>query len=309
MKPFALLPIILCACLLVAPVWAGIEVTGGNIDIAQTIRDTPEHAYIYNVIPSERIAIVEFDIPINTRVDFTLTYGTGSTVTGYMIYEPVTIAGISSSTVSLGGNTRSENFIDAQALGYALIKHVQFQSYAVNKSASPAQPGFALYAQGYGLFSQEIVFYPVNNITSNLITGISITSTQPFDLTIITNDADRLASFVTKSVAEYQANVIGDVSDTAREWINIALSVLSFIKDVTLALFYWLKFFFVDNLMMTIALYLTITMAFAARASKGNMAKFLRIWFKDQQGLFRFIVEMWRSLVGLISTVRGIFRL
>jgi hypothetical protein len=309
MRPITLIPIILCLLLLIAPTSAKIEVTGGNIDISKVLNGNQVTAYNYQADPDERISIIEFDLPINTRIDFTLTYGTGSAVTGYMVYEPWTAVGLSTSTVSLGGDTRTEHFTDAQALGYALIKHVQFQSYAVNKTASPPQPGFALYAQGYGLFSDEIVFYPVDDITSNLITGVSISSTQPIDLTINTNKADKLQDYVTKTVGEYQANVIGDVSNTARDWINFGLSTIGYLMGMGVALFYWLKFFFVDNLMMTVALYMTLTMAFAARASGGNPAKFLRAWFKDQVGLFKFIIGLWQSLANLIGTVRGWFRL
>jgi hypothetical protein len=310
MRPIAVIPIILCVLLLIMPVTArDIEVTGGNIDIKNTLTGDNIVSYNYNANPDERIAIIEFDIPLNTRVDFTLTYGTGVTVDGWMMYTPAAVFGWSFSNVSLGGDTRGEQFVDAQVLGYSLTKHVQFQSYGVNKSASPPMPGFALYAQGYGLFSDEIVFYPVENIESNLITGFSMRSNQPIQLTLITNDADKLSTFVRKSVREYQANVIGDVSNTARDWINFGISIISYVYEIAVSLFYWFKFFFVDNLGMTVALYVSVTMVFAARASKGNMAKFLRTWFKDQIGLFRFILELVHSLVNLIGTVRGWFRL
>jgi hypothetical protein len=286
-----------------------IEVTGGNIDIKQTLYGTGASNWIYNTNPDERISIVEFDVPINTHVNFVLTYGTGQTVGGWIDYRPAGPVGLSFSNISLGGDTWGESFIDAQVAGYSLTKHVQFQSYGVNKTASPVMPGFTLYAQGYGVFSSEVVFYPVENIESNLITGVNIVSTQPIDITVTTNDAERLSEFVRLSVAEYRSNVIGDVSNTARDWINFGISIISYVYEIAVSLFYWFKFFFVDNLVMTVALYLTVTMAFAARASRGNMAKFLRTWFKDQAGLFRFILELVHSLVNLIGTVRGWFRL
>jgi hypothetical protein len=50
-------------------------------------------------------------------------------------------------------------------------------------------------------------------------------------------------------------------------------------------------------------------MVFAAREARGNIAKFLRTWFSDQQKLFRFIIDMWTMLINLIASFRGIFRL
>lgn len=303
------LAVMMLVCVIVSPVMArDIEVTGGNIDISKVLLGTGVTTYTYNADPDERISIIEYDIPLNTRVDFTLTYGTGSTVSGWMEYKPATAFGLSNSTVSLDTDYRTENFVDAQVLGYSLTKHIQFESYGVNKSASPVQPGFTLYAQGYGLFSQEIVFFPVNNITANMITGVYITSTQNIDVTVNTNKADKLADFITKSVGQYQADIIGGISQTARDWINFAIGIAYLIYYVVTTLVYWLKFFFYDNLGMTIALYLSISMAYSAATSK-SIFRFFGKFFNDQRKLFEFILGMWRFLVELVATFRGIFRI
>jgi hypothetical protein len=71
---------------------------------------------------------------------------------------------------------------------------------------------------------------------------------------------------------------------------------------------YWLKFFFVDNLLMTVTLYISVTMVFAARKAHGRMDIFFKTFFSDQKKLFSFIMELWKMLIESIGTVRGWFR-
>lgn len=311
MRSIPFIPVVLCILLLlVAPVAARIDVTGPQKnDITHTVYGEQTTTFDFIADPDERIAAISYGLPLDTRVDFTITYGTGSTVTGYMEYTPYLVALQSRSTVSLGGDTRTETFVDAQAAGYSLIQHVQISGHAINSSDSPPHPGFALYAQGYGLWSDEIVFYPVDDLQQNLMTRIQFTSNAPVDVAVALMPESVLSEHVSKSISQNIADSLGEASGTVREWLDIGLSVISILKDFVISTIYWLKFFFVDNLLMTVALYISITMAFAARASRGNIAKFLRTWFKDQVGLFKFIISLWQSLADLIGTVRGWFRL
>ena len=74
-------------------------------------------------------------------------------------------------------------------------------------------------------------------------------------------------------------------------------------------LYYWLKYFFIDNLLMIVALFLSVPMAFAAKNSGGNSEKFLRQYFKSLKGFFEFLLSIWKMLIETIGTVRGWFRI
>ena len=138
---------------------------------------------------------------------------------------------------------------------------------------------------------------PVDQITANLIYRIDISCDVPFTVDFYFGKAADVAGALNKSLI-----------DLAWEWINLAISMMVFVKDTAIALFYWLKFFFWDNLGMSIALYISISMAYSANTSK-DIFKFIGKFFNDQRKLFEFMLSLWTTLVNLIATFRGIFRL
>ena len=73
-------------------------------------------------------------------------------------------------------------------------------------------------------------------------------------------------------------------------------------------LFYWLKFFFIDNIALILALFFAVPMAFAAKNSRGNTERFFRQYFKTLRGFFEFILMIWRMLFESIGTVIGWFK-
>jgi hypothetical protein len=270
--------------------------------------------YTFTADPDEAISVIQYSLPLNTRVDFTLTYGLGSTVTGYMEYLEGTPPPIwelafdnSTSTVSLGGMTRTENFPDAQILsGY--VKHIQFSSYGINDSASPPETGFTLYAQGYGIWSDEIVFFPVNNIENNMISRFTFVSTKPIDISIESSKKDILSTTLKKSALQSVADAAGKIGSDAQAFIQLAISISSVLIETLITLLYYLKFFFVDNLGLTVGIYLSLSMAYAAATSK-NIFMFFKKFINDQRKLFEFIISLWRVLVEIVATFRGIFRI
>jgi hypothetical protein len=199
---------------------------------------------------------------------------------------------ITTSTIVFNGETKQYSYLDVNpSYDYYL------SGYA--RSTVNNDTGIIVYNAGYGSYDNDLaVFMLVSNIAGNLIYKVELSSDTPFDVDISYGDYSGVAATVSK-----------DIFQVAGDWISFALQIATFVYDTVVSLFYWLKFFFWDNLGMTIALYLTVTMAFAARAAKGNIAKFLRTWFKDQVGLFRFIIGLWQSIVDLISSFRGIFRI
>lgn len=97
--------------------------------------------------------------------------------------------------------------------------------------------------------------------------------------------------------------------DREQSILDLAWEVFFDAIDFGYALYYWLKFFFVDNLLMIVALFLAVPMAFAAKNSRGNPEKFLRQYFKSLKGFFEFVLSIWQRLIETIGTVRGWFRI
>ena len=284
------LTVLAILALLIIPVSAKIEVTGGNIDVAQTIRPGYLTQFSYTCDPDEKISILQYDLAINTQANFTLVYGTGATVDGWMIYRPAGIAGQSYSEVSIGGHTYSETFIDAQVAGYALTRHIQFVSYARNRTGETIETGFAVYAQGYGLFSNEIAFYPVPDLPKNMIYGMIVYSTQDVGITVVTNKAEKLATFVSTTVSEA---AIDAIANKASDF----LAFLGAVGGIVYAILYWGKFIFIDNIVLTFAFLFLGSLAYYMNTSK-DIFVFFRRFFNAQKTFFEFIIgifdRMWR---------------
>jgi hypothetical protein len=301
--------------LAVAPTSAKYVVTGEYADPSGfPIIQNGVMNYTYTADPDKAISIVQYSLPLNTRVDFTITYGLGNTKTGYMEYMAGTPPPIwqlvfdnSTSTVSLGTMTRTENFVDVQEASN-FVKHIQFSAYGINDSATPPESGFTLYQQGYGLWSSEIVFTPIPDIQNNMISRIEITSTKPIDIVITVSKRSALAQTLEKSISQFVADSVGKMGSDALAFVNFAISIAGTILSLCIAVLYWIKFLFWDNLGLTIGIYLSISMAYAAATSK-DIFMFFKKFFNDQKKFYDFMIGLWRVLIEILATFRGIFRI
>ena len=294
---------------LIIPVSAGIVVTGNYAQSAGSgypIIATNVYNFSYNATPDKAISVVEYDLPIGSTTNFTVTYGTGSTVSGSMIYVPAALYGLSWSNITLDDQSRSETFPDAQLLGYALTRHIHFSSYGINTSADPIVGGFTLYSQGYGVISEEILFCPVENLQSNLITSIIIESDMALNIVVEVAFKDVLATTVYQNIQEYIAQKAGDIGGMLSEWLQIAMSYAGSIKDFVFSIGWILKFFFIDNLLLIIALWISVSMAYAAVTSR-NIWAFYTKFFRTQRALLDFVVSLWDILVRTINSLVQIF--
>jgi hypothetical protein len=287
MKSLSLFLAVLAVLLLISvPVSARYDITGTTINAAQIIQPGYITAFSYTCDPDEKISIIGYDIPINTVVNFTLTYGTGATVDGWIIYRPYGIAGQAYSEVSIGGNTHSETFIDPQIAGYSIIKHVEFVSYARNKTSDNTyETGFAVFQEGYPIYiSNEIAFYPVDNLAQNLIYGISVSATQGTRVIIRTNKADELAEYVS-------ATIIESTLDTIAKKANEFIAFLSAVTGIILTILWWLKFIFIDNIVITFLFYFLGTMAWDVNTAKNEFSFFAK-FFRHQKMFLEFLISI-----------------
>ena len=290
-----LLAFVLVLGMIVSPVCAlGYEITaeplGGQIHL---VEGKVSNLSIDVSAKGDAVQRIAVDIGTGTAVNFTLTYGNGATVSGWMEY---TNDGFfrQHSEVAIDTDIQGYDYIGLQEIG-----RIDIVGYARNwTSNTEYTTGFIVYDSVFGISERRaMAYYPVPSISDNVIYKFELTSTKPVAVAYYTNTRENVA----KAAATTLLEVIN-------EWVQLAISLAFFVKDTAIALFFWLKFFFWDNLGMTVALYISISMAYAANTSK-DIFRFIGKFFNDQKKLFEFVLSLWTTLVNIIATFRGIFRI
>jgi len=239
------------------------------------------------------ITLIHFKVPQDHTVNFTLWYGAANTASGWatnvwnLSLLPLQIT---TSTIVFNGEEKSYSYLDVNPeYDYYLSGYAK---------ATDNETGIIVYNAGYGSFDNDLaIFKPVSNIAGNLIYRVDLNSDALFDVDI---------SYGT--TADVAASVSKNIFDIAWDWMNLAIELGSFVLGLVISLFYWIKFFFWDNLGMTVSLYISISMAYSANTAK-DIFKFFGKFFRDQIALFNFILSLWRILVEILSSFRGIFRI
>ena len=158
--------------------------------------------------------------------------------------------------------------------------------------------GFLVYDTVFGITQGTLMsYYPVADLSNNVIYKFELAATTPVALTYYTDTRASVAEWATTSPFE----IVND-------WVMFASSIATLVYDLVTGLLSWLKFFFVDNLLMTVSLYLALTMAYSFGRAK-NMEQGLRKFFKFQRTFFEFVISLWNYFIQIISSFRGIFRI
>lgn len=287
---FTLLALVALLILPASAIVITAEPIGGNL---QVISASGETSYEYDASQEGRgIQRIGLDVPTGTQVDFTLTYGDGSTVTGsYHYYNDGFYR--QTSDIKLGGASSIYTYTGLEQIG-----RVYITGYAKNETSPDVwQSGFVIYGSTAGLstITNDYVFYPITG--DPVIYKFQMTSNNPVTgIAIYTNPRDEVAAAASKSFL-----------DLINEFVELATQMAETIAGVITSGFRWLKFFFIDNLGMTVSLYIAGSLAIAARTSRGNPIRVLKQFFKDQKALFTFIIDMWGRIVRLLADIRGIF--
>lgn len=281
-----------------APVPTGIFADADILEIDATMVSD------YTVPPGMAIGSIVFEMSRDTNIQYTMYYGTGSSVFGDLEYNTVGLWGTdygyeSRAYVSMGdGVTESTceyTFVDTPQ---GAIKRMAVTGHARDDVTNTS--GFAAWDTSILDFytAQNIAYYQVDNVEVKPIYRIAFTSDNPVKVTISYGDQKYI-----------QSNAVKTGTDIIAEWLRFVGDIAGTIYDVVTSAFRWIKFFFVDNLGMTISLYIAGSLAIAARRSRGNPITVLRQFFKDQKNLFEFIMNLWERLVNIVATFRGIFRI
>jgi len=243
------------------------------------------------------ITLIHFKVPQDHQVDFTIYYGTGTTVTGYAKNEgnislwPVTTT---TSTINFDGETKYYSYFDTNPdYDYYL------SGYARNNTDNAT--GLIVYNAGYGSYDNELaVFKQVDNLAVNLIYRVDLSSDTVFDVDISYGSKSDVASSVSKSIL-----------DIAWEWINFGIGISGLVLGFVLMMVGIIRFFFIDNLLLTVGLYIGVSMAYSAISTPVRQMPFgfFKRFIGFQRSMLNFIMELWNYLIQIISSFRGIFRL
>ena len=239
------------------------------------------------------ITLIHFKVPMDHTVSFTVYYGTGSTVSGSAATAWNTSLlplQTTTSTITFDGVTKEYSFLDTNPeFDYFL------SGYA---TSSDNETGLIVYNAGYGSYDNDLaVFKAISNPAANLIYRVDMSSDTKFDCDISYGSQADVASSVSK-----------DIFGVAAEWIAYALSLAGVVLGFLVMLFEIIKFFFIDNLWLTIALYFSVSMAYAAISSR-DIFGFYRKFIGFQRAMIAFMVELWNYFVAILSSFRGIFRI
>jgi hypothetical protein len=289
-----LLALLLLGGMIVSPVCAQYQISPQPLSGDMVVVPGQITYLLVDVSPDgDAIHKISVDIPTGTTVDFTLTYGNGDTVSGWMKYVNNGFYQ-QTSEVSIGGDTSTFDYVGMQQIG-----RIDVVGYARNYTDDTNYTsGFIVYDTVFGLTQfNAMAFYEVPDLSSNVIYKFELTSDQPVSVTYYSDTLATVSEYANKSPLEI-----------INEWVAFAVSMASFVYGVVVALFTWIKFFFVDNLLMTVSLYLALTMAYSFGRAK-NMQQGLTKFFRFQRAFFEFILSLWNYLVQILATFRGIFRI
>lgn len=308
MRAQAAICLLIIAALLVAPASARLVITAPFPQGATATVTKNVYAYTYDAGASKlAIQRMAIDVPIDGTADFTVTYGNGNTKSGTLAYsrslvDPVSGFGYVTSDINYDGTTSTYTYASN-----ALIGRYYLSGYArsENDNGTVISRGHIIFGNTM-LSPQQVISElvgPANDyvylpITGDMvITKVVITSDKPVTITLLTNSQSKVAELAQKSWL-----------DILNEWIALAAEVATLVYNAVTSAIYWLKFFFVDNLILTVSGYFMLTMAFAARSARGNIPKFFRVWINDQKALLMFIVELYHILIGILNGFTAIFK-
>lgn len=303
-----LLALLLVAGMIVSPVCATTYTPINNVVVYET--DNVVFDQVYNVsydasLDGMRVSLLSFTIPSDSKVDFTLYYGNGSTVSGYSENHHINFLQ-TSTTVNLNGVSNEYTYIDTQP-----FYDFNFAGYAEARDSNDilnttAAHGFLVYSLNYGALDNDLaVFFEVPNPSQNTIFKVEASCTKPFMMEVRTGQFADVAKGASKNLLEI-----------AWEWINLAIAlggtILAFLVGDPIfsgGVYWWIKFFFIDNLILVIVMYFAVTMAYSAITSRGNVFRFYKSFFGYQRALYQFIISLWETFVNILASFRGIFRL
>lgn len=288
MKPIFIIGVLIFL-LLIVPVSADIKITAEPLNAEEVNYDSTTSLTWDGTSGGLAIQRIGIDAPTGTTVNFTVYYGNGDIVSGWVKY---TNNGFyqQASQIYLGGQVSNYHYVGLQEIGRFYVA-----GYAVQNNTIP---GLVVYGSTAGLsaIQNDYVFYQTSTSSDGVMYKIVLTSNKNIDVSILTNPRGEVASVKNKGLLE----VLND-------WVKLAIEFSQLILDFLWVFFTYLKFFFWDNLLMVIALYIALTGAVAVNQSRDIFAA-LRKFFGYQRTLYEFIIGLFNSLVDILNKMANTFK-
>jgi hypothetical protein len=286
-----LLAVVLVLGMIVSPVCAesAYTLTGyQEFNVFDVQKDLFSNVYNLTFDKSQQdkaITLIHFKVPQEHAVSFTLYYGSGNTASGsasnvwnISIIPPHS----TTSTIVFNGETKQYSYVDTNPdYDYYL------SGYARDNTN---QTGLIVYNAGYGGFDNDLaIFKPVSNPAVNLIYKVVLSCDAPFDVDISYGSKGDVADSVSKTAFQ-----------TGNDWLNFGLMVGGSILGFVSAAFAWIKFIYMGNLLLVIALWFSVSMAYSATTSK-DIWGFYKKFFGLQRSFFTFMFLIWQTVVSIIA--------
>jgi hypothetical protein len=234
------------------------------------------YGYSYNAPSGYCVWTINFDIPDDSTGIIVMTQANGQTVTATWERGGLPMSHVSS---TIGSDSGSFDLFPVVPL-YGSIWNGENTT-----KARQLKMGTGLVQGGWSRVIQT-------TIDPAVITSYQISSTKP-----ITATQDLM---VTTSAVKALGSTDSDTDLVALLKALIPMAVTGF-----MSLLWWLKFLFIDNLILVVALYLTGSMAYSILTSR-SIFKFYERWFKQQKALFEFISNGFNTTLQIITQIAAI---
>lgn len=289
---FFLLAFLLVLGMIVSPVSASYTITAEPLGGTLHGSGAKVMNYTFDASPDgNAIQRISIDLVSGAAINFTLWYGDGSTVDGWMEYSNVGVF-TQNSAVGIGGVESGYSYWGLQEIG-----RIDIVGYARNYTTDTEfTQGFIVYDSVFGVSERKaMAYYEVTNPSDLVIYKFSMTSSKPVAVGYYTNTRANVARAATKTPME-----------AVDDWVGLAYQFAGTVKDFIFGVFYLLKFLFVDNLLLIIALWISVTMAISAVTTR-NVFQFYAKFFRYQRALLDFIFSLFRFLVEIVNSMKQIF--
>ena len=286
----AICMILILFALLISPASAANYIITGNPQWGEQVIEGEVQTFTADTSPyNMSISQIEWDYPLNTNINFTLWYGSGKTVAGYIYYYD---QGLFYSYTDIGlGN---QNY--AYTYGDLYRGRATLSNYARDEDQDPVQFGLLLHDSNFGSWNplssnSQAVFYPLNDTANNLIYKFHFIANRPVTIKYWAEDTDELKEASSKTTLERLYEAIGKFT-----------SILGKVWEFFGSMFFWAKFILVDNVVLTVANIIMGGLAYAAMTSNSIWqfwSKFIRIIIS----LVNFAVNLFHSLVSIVTNI------
>ena len=244
--------------------------------IAATISPVSAYGYDYTAPSGYCVWAISFDIPDDSTGTITMTQANGQTVTATWDRSGSPVSHIAS---NIGSDSETFDLYPLVS-AYGKIWNGENTSYT-----RQLKFGTGLVSGGWSRVIQT-------EIDPAVITSYHITSTKQISAT---QDLMTTTSAV-KALSKTAPDT--DLIALLRALIPVAVTVF-------MSLLWWLKFLFVDNLVLVICLYLTGSMAYTILTSR-TIFKFYERWFKQQKAMFEFVSNGFNTTIQIITQIAAI---